>query len=130
MPTTTNVLLVSGARVLAGPPPAMPAGVRSMGGWALDTGGDNRVERLAAVGRGAAALDVASGASSCAGASVAFSTTGIGTGVGSLRVVARTGARGGWIVDGVGMAGAGVAGAGVAVAGSAGGSVGTSATGV
>jgi hypothetical protein len=66
-----------------------------IGGCAFETGaGGKRVERLADVGSGATGLDVGCAAGSSTGAAGA-SATGVFVGVGSLRVVDRTGARGG-----------------------------------
>jgi len=124
MPTTIRVLLAIGVRVLAGPPPATPAGVRSTGGWALETGaGGSRVDRVVATGRGAAGFLVASATgSNTAGSAGDF---GVAVATGSV-CVARTGARGGWFGAGA------LGGTGVAEGDStgAGASVGASATGV
>ena len=128
MPTTISVLLAIGARVLAGPPPATPAGVRSIGGWALETGaGGRRVERVVAAGRGAAGFKVGSATGSsnvgAAGGSGAVVATDTGC-------VARTGAREGWFCAGA-LGGTGVADEAASLdVGGAGDSVGASATGV
>jgi hypothetical protein len=96
MPTAISMRVLLGTRgdFVTGPPPAMPAGVRSIGGFVLAP-----ASGVAVLGFGVAvALGSLVGEGVALGLTVAL---GRGVGLGGDVVVssARTGARDGWTAD-------------------------------